>query len=390
MSTVSERYKALVQSGAIEADSAQKAVVARLDRLAAALSERALASKGRALGWLFGKRAPAEPLRGLYIWGSVGRGKTMLMDLFFEAAPVSPKRRVHFHAFMTDVHARVHAYRQRVKRGEVREPDPIGPVAKALSEEAVLLCFDEFTVTDIADAMILGRLFTALFAEGVTVVATSNVEPSRLYEGGLNRALFLPFLALLGQRMDILQLDARTDYRLEKLEGAEVWHVPNDAAAKAALDQAFRRLTGGMKLAPVRLAVQGRHLDVPQAAQGVARLTFEELCARPLGPADYLALAEKFHTLVVEDIPVMGFEKRNEAKRFITLIDALYDRNVKLVATAEAQPDHLYVAEDGREAFEFARTASRLTEMRSQDYLAAPHGRRDSRASGDTTGLVET
>lgn len=381
---------ALAQAGAIEPDAAQKAVVARLDRLAAALGERALARKGRALGWLFGRKVPAEPLRGLYVWGSVGRGKTMLVDLFFEVAPVSPKRRVHFHAFMADVHRRVRDYRQRLKRGEARDPDPIGPVARALAEESVLLCFDEFAVADIADAMIIGRLFTALFAEGVVVVATSNVEPSRLYEGGLNRALFLPFLTLLEQRMDVVELAARTDFRLEKLGGAEVWHVPADGKASHELDDAFRRLTGGARAGPVVLTVQGRELEAPLAAHGVARLSFAALCEAPLGASDYLALAERFHTLVLDGVPVMGFEKRNEAKRFITLIDTLYDRNVKLVASADAEPEGLYRAEEGHEAFEFARTISRLVEMRSQDYLALPHGRRDSRASGDTTGLVET
>jgi cell division protein ZapE len=314
----------------------------------------------------------------------------MLMDLFFETAPVADKRRAHFHAFMADVHARVHAYRQKVRRGEVRDPDPIGPVAADLADEASLLCFDEFSVTDIADAMILGRLFTALFAQGVTVVATSNVEPSRLYEGGLNRALFLPFLALLGQRMDIVMLDARTDFRLEKLGGADVWHVPADEAAGRALDDAFRRLTGGTKPVPVILSVQGRELLVPQAAQGVARFTFEELCQRPLGASDYLAIASRFHTVLLDAVPVMDFDQRNAAKRFITLIDAFYDGGVKLVASADAEPDDLYVAQDGREVFEFQRTASRLTEMRSHDYLSQPHGKRDSQASGDTTGLVET
>ena len=389
-STLAQRYRALVAQGAIEEDAAQKDVARRLGELADVLTERSLAHKKSALGWLFGSRPAPPPVRGLYIWGSVGRGKTMLMDLFIETVPIPQKRRAHFHAFMADVHERIHAYRQRVKRGEVKDPDPIPPVAAALASEATLLCFDEFTVTDIADAMILGRLFTALFAERVTVVATSNVEPDRLYEGGLNRALFLPFIALLKQRMDIVELDARTDYRMEKLKAAQVWHMPDGHESHARLGEAFRSLTGGSKPHPVTLAVKGRDLVVERAAQGVAWLSFGELCERPLGASDYLALAERFHTIVLEGVPVMSFEDRNAAKRFITLIDALYDSHVKLVASADAEPDALYTAVDGREAFEFARTASRLIEMRSEDYLALPHGRRDSMASGDTTGLVET
>ena len=387
---MTDRYTALVTAGAIENDPEQRVVVRRLDALGVALAERALARKGRALGWLFGAKAPPEAPRGLYIWGAVGRGKTMLMDLFCEAAPVAARRRAHFLSFMADVHERIHAFRQKVKRGEVKDTDPIPAVADALADEATLLCFDEFTVTDIADAMILGRLFTALFARGVTVVATSNVEPDRLYEGGLNRALFLSFIALLQERMEVVRLDARTDYRLEKLGGAPVWHVPADAAARAALDEAFRRLTGGARAASLTLAVKGRAVVVPQAAQNVARFTFSDLCEQPLGGSDYLAVAARFHTVLIDAIPVMGPEDRNAAKRFITLIDALYDNGVKLVASAAAEPDGLYTATDGREAFEFARTVSRLIEMRSEAYLGGPHGRRDSKASGNMTGLVET
>ncbi|MCP8940503.1 cell division protein ZapE [Alsobacter sp. SYSU M60028] len=389
-STLAQTYRALVAQGAIEEDAAQKEVVRRLADLGAALSERGLARKKSALGWLFGKRPPAPPVRGLYIWGSVGRGKTMLMDLFVDTVPIESKRRAHFHEFMADVHERIHDYRQRVKSGEAKDPDPIPAVAAALAHEAMLLCFDEFTVTDIADAMILGRLFKALFAEGVTVVATSNVEPQLLYEGGLNRALFTPFIDLLLTRMDVVRLDARTDFRMEKLRGARVWHAPADAAAHARLAESFRALTGGAEPHAVTLHVKGRELVVARAAQGVAWLGFAELCERPLGASDYLALAERFHTLVLEGVPTMGFEQRNAAKRFITLIDALYDARVKLLASAAAEPHLLYTATDGREAFEFDRTVSRLIEMRSEDYLALPHGRTDSRASGDTTGLVET
>jgi cell division protein ZapE len=390
--TIRHAYDALVADGVIAPDAAQLRLIGRLDRLAEELEEAELASKKSALGWLFGKRKAENraPTRGLYVWGSVGRGKTMLMDLFHERAQVRAKRRAHFHVFMADVHARIHAHRQRVKAGEVRDGDPIAPVAKAIAAEARLLCFDEFTVTDIADAMILGRLFQALFAEGVTLVATSNVEPSRLYEGGLNRALFEPFLSLLAEKVEVLRLDARTDFRLEKLAGAPVYHQPLVPEATAALDDAFRRLTGQERAAPGSLTVNGHTLLVPQAAHGVARARFSELCAQAYGAADYIALARAFHTLVLDDIPILVLENRNEAKRFIILIDALYENHVKLVASAAAPPHQLYQADHGREAFEFDRTVSRLIEMQSEAYLALPHGRLDSSASGDTTGLVDT
>jgi cell division protein ZapE len=386
---VAGRYDALVRGGAIEADAAQRDLVARLDGLVSALAAREPARGGGVLARLFGHKAAPEALRGLYVWGLVGRGKTMLMDLFHEAAP-APKRRVHFHAFMADAHERIHRHRQAVKRGEAKGDDPIPPVAAELAREARLLCFDEFAVTDIADAMILGRLFTALFADGVTVVATSNVEPDRLYEGGLNRALFLPFIALLKERTEVVRLDARTDFRLEKLGGSPVYHVPADAAAHAALGEAFAKLAGVPRGRPMTLAVRGHDVAIPEAAGGVARFTFADLCATPLGAADYLALARRFHTVVVDGIPVMTEVQRNEAKRFITLIDTFYDGRVKLLASAAAEPPGLYTAETGREVFEFERTVSRLIEMRSQAYLALPHGRPDSEASGDVTGLAET
>ena len=384
---VQQRYEALVASGAIERDPAQVAVVQALDGLVQALQRRQRASKGSALGWLFGRKESGSPPKGLYLWGSVGRGKTMLMDLFHDAAP-GAKRRVHFHGFLADAHERIHAYRQALKRGEVKGDDPIGPVAEALAAEARLLCFDEFTVTDIADAMILGRLFKALFARGVTVVATSNVEPDRLYEGGLNRALFLPFIAELQERVAVMRLDSRTDFRLEKLGGAPVYHIPADAAAAAALDAAFRSLTGKARGAPTTVRVQGRDVPVPEEAMGVARFGFRDLCAQPLGASDYMALARRFHTLIVSEIPVMGEAQRNEAKRFITLIDTLYDAQVKLVASAAAEAQDLYTAREGREAFEFDRTVSRLIEMRSSEYLALPHGKAEP--TGASTGLVET
>ncbi len=386
------RYEALVASGAIERDPAQELLVARLDEVIAALAAAPRPSRpgpfARFLGG--GREAKAQPVRGLYVWGSVGRGKTMLMDLFIDAAPLDRKRRAHFHDFMADVHERIFRFRQRVKEGREKDTDPIPRVAAELADEARLLCFDEFTVTDIADAMILGRLFSHLFGLGVTVVATSNVVPDRLYEGGLNRALFLPFIGLLLERMDVVELSSRTDYRLEKLSGADVYHTPNDARARAALDAAFTRLAGGVAPAPVDLDIKGHRLHVPMAAGGVARFSFADLCSQALGAGDYLYLAKHYHSIVLDDIPVLDPDRRNEAKRFITLIDALYDRHVKLVASAAADATGLYLGEDGREAFEFDRTVSRLIEMRSEDYLALPHGRGDSLASGDSTGLVET
>jgi cell division protein ZapE len=389
-SSITARYNTLVRTGAIERDPAQMALLRQLDGLAAELGEHRLARKSSALGWLFGKRSPAVGPKGLYVWGSVGRGKTMLMDLFFEGLPVRRRRRVHFHDFMADVHERIHAWRQQLKQGAVKGDDPIKPVAADLAEEAWVLCFDEFAVSDIADAMILGRLFTALFAHGVVVVATSNVEPGRLYEGGLNRTLFLPFITLLHERMEVVHLEARTDFRLEKLAGSPVFHVPANDSARRALDLAFRSLTGREHGERMTLRVKGHPLEIPQAAAGVARFDFADLCDKPLGASDYLALARDFHTIIVDRIPAMTVERRNEAKRFITLIDALYDHRVKLLASAEAEAPELYRAESGREAFEFDRTVSRLIEMRSQEYLSLSHGRADSAGSGDTTGLVET
>jgi cell division protein ZapE len=388
-SSIREHYAALIAAGEIERDPAQEAVLAALVQLETRLAAHRLARKSSSLGWLFGRQDPKEPLKGLYLYGDVGRGKTMLMDLFFEASPVVRKRRAHFHEFMADVHERVHAWRQKLKRGEVKGDDPIAPVAAAIAEEAWLLCFDEFHVTDIADAMILGRLFTRLFEQGVVVIATSNVAPDDLYREGLNRDLFLPFIALLRERMTVMRLDARTDFRLEKLAGAPIWYVPADAAAEAAMDQAWRRLTGGLHGAAYEVSSKGRLIHVPRAARGVARFSFADLCERPLGALDYLKLAHEFHTILIDRIPVMDFSRRNEARRFITLIDTLYDQAVKLVASAEAEPDALYRADDGNEALEFRRTASRLIEMRSESYLALPHGRRDSPAQIEE-GIVET
>lgn len=388
--SVSQKYDALVASGSIERDPAQSKLVRRLDSLSEQISLKQRASKGSALGWIFGRKTSPEPVKGYYIWGSVGRGKTMLMDLFFDSLPAGGKRRVHFHSFMADVHERIHAFRQAAKENKVKDGDPIAPVAAELAHEANLLCFDEFTVTDIADAMIIGRLFTALFAAGVIVVATSNVAPSRLYEGGLNRSLFEPFISLLLDKVDVIELDARTDFRLEKLAGAPVWHVPADDGAHTALRNAFTHLSGSHDGQSLAINIKGHVLQVPEAAGGVAFCAFGDLCSKAYGASDYIALAQRFHTLIIEDIPVMSLERRNEAKRFIILIDALYDHHVKLLASAMDEPQRLYTAESGREAFEFDRTVSRLIEMRSEAYLMLPHGKPDSVASGATTGLVET
>ena len=384
---VSRHYSALIKEGEVESDAGQLSIVHQLDELAQRLVEYERGQKASLFDRLVGRK-PVAPPRGLYVWGEVGRGKTMLIDLFFEVVPVQRKRRVHFHAFMQDVHRRIHDWRQKKKRGEIKGDDPVPAVAAALYEQAYLLCFDEFHVTDIADAMILGRLFTQLFALGTVVVATSNVPPSGLYESGLNRALFLPFLTLLEQRTKVVQLAARTDFRLEKLEGVDIWHVPPDAEAKALLDRAWRRLAGHDR--PMRLPLLGRELDIPRAGHGAARFTFAELCERPLGPADFLAISEAFHTILIEGIPHLDDERRNEARRFINLIDMLYDGRVKLIASAMDEPDRLWTGSQGYESFAFARTASRLFEMRSTAWLMLPHGRVESAASGEMTGLVET
>ncbi len=376
-----------IAAGHLEPDAAQAEVAEALDTLAVELDTQG--GNGSLLSRWFGSR-PSEAPRGLYIFGDVGRGKTMLMDLFFDVAPLEHKRRVHFHAFMADVHARIHAWRERKKRHEVSGDDPIAPVADAIAAEARLLCFDEFAVTDIADAMILGRLFTRLFTVGVTVVATSNVAPQDLYQGGLNRTLFLPFIALLQERMTVVRLEARTDFRLLKLSRSSTYLVPADAVARASLDAAFLGLTGVAHGRPVALPLLGRTVEVPEAAGGVARFGFADLCEQPLGASDFLAIARAFHTVLVDGIRVIPAAEPNMAKRFITLIDTFYDRNVKLIASAEAEPPELYRAQEGREAFEFHRTVSRLMEMRSDDYLGLPHGRAASRGSGDTSGLVET
>jgi cell division protein ZapE len=318
---------------------------------------------------LFFAAKPAP--RGLYIWGDVGRGKSMLMDLFFSEAPIQRKKRIHFNSFMTDVHAQIHRERQRVDSS-----DPIPPVAEAIAKDAHLLCFDEFQVSDVADAMILGRLFEQLFALGTVVVATSNTPPDRLYEEGLNRQLFLPFIDMIKQRLEIVELNGPLDFRLQRMSGVNVYLHPLGPQSDVAMDATWRTLTDGARGAPQTLQVLGRSLIVPQTAKGIARFSFADLCVNPLAAADYLAIAHMFHTILIDHIPQLGPEQRNESRRFVVLIDTLYDEDVKLVCSAAALPEMLYPAGEGADAFR--RTVSRLNEMQSAGYLERGHRTHDS------------
>ena len=362
MSTVLAAYDALVAKGELKPDAEQAAAAARLDALARELEHP------RRAGLL---RRRAVPARGIYLWGDVGRGKSMLMDLFFAHVALPAKRRVHFADFMIEVHGRF-AIERRQEAG-----DPIPPVAAALAAEARLLAFDEMMVTNSPDAMILSRLFTALIEAGVTVVTTSNRAPSRLYLNGLNREHFLPFVALIEARLDVLALNGPVDYRRDRLGAQETWLVPNGPAATAQLSAAFFRLTDypvedAANVPSEDLTVQGRRLHVPKALKGVAVFSFQRLCGAARGAADYLAIARRYHTVILVGVPALGPDDRNEAARFVSLVDALYEHKVKLLAAADAEPDRLYRA--GDDAFEFQRTASRLEEMRSDAYLAQGHG----------------
>ncbi len=369
--TVRQRYDHLVQTGQIGRDAAQERIAARLDRLINDIREKRLAHKSSALGWLFARKRPArEPVKGLYIHGGVGRGKTMLMDMFHELLPVRRKRRVHFNDFMADAHDRIQKHRQARKDGTVKEDDPIPPVARALADEAWVLCFDEFTVTDIADAMILSRLFSALFADGVVLIATSNVAPENLYRDGLNRQLFLPFIGLLERNADVLALDSDKDYRMEKLSRMPVYVTPANAAADRLLDEAWEAAAAGLPVEEAVLTVKGRQVVVPRTAGEAARFSFADLCEKPLGARDYLAIAERFSTIFIDRVPLLDQTLRNPTKRFILLIDTLYDTRKRLVVSADAPPTGLYAGRPGiTEAFEFDRTASRLIEMQSKDWL---------------------
>ncbi len=362
-------YRERLGQSLLDPDPEQEQVARRLDGLFEALRARKAHGSRRpvALSRLFGRSATLPRPRGLYIVGQVGRGKSMLMDLFFERAPVAHKRRIHFHRFMQDVHGKLFS----LKRAHPELADPIPPLARSIAAEACLLCFDEFQVNDIADAMILGRLFDALFASGVVVVATSNTRPEDLFQNRPGRDAFKPFIAIIKREMDTLFLDSPRDYRRGGLRGIVTWHVPADARTDARLDTAFRRLSEGAPVEPVTLLVMGRQLRVEQAAGPVARFEFDALCGRPLGAGDYLALAQRFPNLILDAVPRLGPENFDVARRFIVLIDALYEQKTKLVASAADQPDRIYMRGEGADAFE--RTASRLEEMQSQAYLDLAH-----------------
>src|ERR1700742_883840 len=340
--TITERYDALVASGTIERDPAQEGVVAVLDALAHRLRDIKQTRFG--LTKLFDRRdISEEKVRGIYIFGGVGGGKTMLMDLFFESVSLEAKRRIHFHEFMADMHDRLRKAREKMEDRDMRDGgDPLSHVVRTLATEARLLCLDEVAVTDIADAMMLGRVLTELLSQGVVLVATSNVDPDSLYEGGIYRELFLPFVAGLKLHVDAVNLDARTDFRLEKREEEGGWYTPADANAKAELDRVFARLTDNVPPEPLTVPVVGRTIRVPLQARGVARFSFRDLCLAPMAPVDYIAIAQRFHTLIIEGLPAR-FSHRNHVKRLCSLIDVLYERHVKLIVSAEGDPQSIYL-----------------------------------------------
>ncbi|MBD9627515.1 MULTISPECIES: cell division protein ZapE [Ensifer] len=370
--SIYRKLEALVANGERKRDPAQFTIARRFDHLSAELLASRPSRKTNALGWLFASRKKDHPpVKGLYIHGGVGRGKTMLMDMFFEAVPIQRKRRAHFHEFMADVHERIYKHRQKLKNGETKQADPIPPVASELFGEARLLCFDEFSVTDIADAMILGRLFGELFAKGCVLVATSNVAPDDLYRDGLNRGLFLPFIELLKSNAEVISLDTDTDYRLTKTDGSPVWLSPLGPEADAAMARAWAHETGNVPAAPADVPRKGRKIPVPAASGKSARFNFADLCQQPLGAADYLAILERYSTIFVDHVPHLGPHMRNETKRFILLVDTLYDNGARLFASAAAEPQDLLTQKKGTEGFEFDRTVSRLIEMQSEEYAAA-------------------
>lgn len=364
--SIVDAYADMIVSGQVKPDAAQKQAMEKLQAVADGL-EVLEAQSGSVIAALL--RRKREAPKGLYIWGDVGRGKTMLMDLFFATVPVDAKRRVHFHEFMNEVHEGIASFRAE-NRGTKGARDPIPAVARPITRSVRLLCFDEFFVSDITDAMLLKRLFEILFAEGVVVVATSNIPPEKLYWNGLNRQLFLPFIDLLESHAEVFNLNAETDYRRQKLDTEDVYTFGTGAETDAAMDALFSHLAGGASPKPDAIENLGRIISVPAQAMGVARFDFSELCDRPLGARDYLKIANSYHTLMIEHIPVFSKLKSDASKRFILLIDTLYDRGVKLAASFAAPLEAL--AQDDKTRFEFARCLSRLEEMRSAEYIAQP------------------
>lgn len=369
--TPTARYRALVSSGELKADPIQESAAQKLTALCEALARYVPRSAKK--GWMarmgLGAKDDAPPPRGLYIYGGVGRGKSMLMNLFFDSAPVAKKERVHFHAFMRDIHAEIHRRRQLGMYED--EGDPIPGMADGIADTATLLCLDEMEIRDIADAMIVGRLFQKLFARGVVVVTTSNRHPDDLYKHGLQRDRFVPFIAIIKEKLELHELESAQDYRLGRLAGHTVYHAPLGPAADAALDAAWARLTDDATPEPDFILVHGRRVIVPAAAHQVARFTFDDLCRTALGPTDYLAIAAHFSTVIIKDIPAMTEEMKDAARRFVTLVDALYEHRTALVCSAAAPPAALYSGAEG--GFEFARTASRLIEMQAADYIRQRH-----------------
>ncbi len=364
-----DRYRELRETNALMRDPSQKLAVEKLQSLHHALQGYQPSGENWLSGWKnwfgLGRRTEELPL-GIYMFGPVGRGKSMLTDMFFDTATVERRRRVHFHAFMLEVQKRLTDLRQAGK-----QDDPLMRVAAEIAEESWLLCFDEFHVVNIADAMILGRLFQAFFDHGVVIVATSNVAPQDLYKGGLQRERFLPFIDLILQKLDVLDIGAGRDFRLDRLKGDPVWHTPLGPDATAMLDKAFATLTDNATAHPEEIELQGRKLAVERTARGIARFTFDELCNQPRGAADFLAIAARFHTVMIDDIPQLRAAERDAAKRFVVLVDSLYEHRVNLFASAAAEPGELYT--EGDTAFEFERTVSRLMEMQAEDYLDSPH-----------------